>query len=405
MSWERHPLEAVANICLGKMLDQKKNRGDLLPYLANINVRWGYFELNDLREMRFEYHELDRFGLKCGDIVMCEGGEPGRCAIWEEQAPSIMFQKALHRIRPHGCLNNKFLYYSFLLKGRTGHFSPLFTGATIKHLPLEKLAKVEVEVPPLPIQESIVSILSTYDDLIENNRRRIQLLEQAARLLYKEWFVHLRFPSHEHTTIINGIPEGWRKKKLGEVLLELESGGRPKGGARDEGVPSIGAENCIGIGKYNYSKEKYIPEAYFTSMRKGIIKNRDVVVYKDGANIGRSSYFGNGFPHEQCAVNEHVFILRGSVDVGQNFLYLWVSYNETRQKIANLNANTAQPGVSKEKLKTLNFIQPRRSITHLFNNAIEPMVKQIFFLARKNQKLSKARDTLLPRLMNGEVVP
>ena len=208
MSWETQKLETVADFCLGKMLDQKKNRGEPLPYLANVNVRWGEFDLADLREMRFEQHELDRYGIKYGDIVMCEGGEPGRCAIWKEQRSSMMIQKALHRIRPHDCLRPEFLYYFFLYKGRTGHLSSLFTGSTIKHLPREKLALVEVPVPPHSTQDQIASVLSAYDDLIENNRRRIQLLEQSARLLYKEWFVHLRFPGHEHVKIKDGVPEG-----------------------------------------------------------------------------------------------------------------------------------------------------------------------------------------------------
>ena len=146
--WERKSLSEIAEFRLGKMLDQKKNRGDLMPYLANVNVRWGEFDFDGLREMRFEQHELERFGLKHGDIVMCEGGEPGRCAIWKEQIPGMMIQKALHRIRPHQDLDHRFLYYSLLHKGKSGRLAMLFTGATIKHLPREKLAKVEIEIPP-----------------------------------------------------------------------------------------------------------------------------------------------------------------------------------------------------------------------------------------------------------------
>ncbi|MBU6174260.1 MAG: restriction endonuclease subunit S, partial [Planctomycetes bacterium] len=214
MSWPMQQLNEVADFRLGKMLDEKKNRGDLMPYLANVNVRWGEFDFRELREMRFEDHELDTFGLRHGDIVMCEGGEPGRCAIWKEQRPGMMIQKAIHRIRPHACLNHEFLYYTFLNLGMTGRFSPLFTGATIKHLPREKIALLEVPVPPLPEQIRIASVLSAYDDLIENNRRRMALLEESARLLYQEWFVRLRFPGHEHVRIVDGVPEGWERRTL-----------------------------------------------------------------------------------------------------------------------------------------------------------------------------------------------
>ena len=176
MSWSQKPLEEVAEFSLGKMLDEKKNRGELMTYLANANVRWGEFNLDNLREMKFEPRDLDRYGLQYGDIVMCEGGEPGRCAIWKDQVPGMMIQKALHRIRPHPGLDSRFLFYSFLKKGRNDELSGLFTGSTIKHLPREKLAKVRIGVPPLPIQQRIASVLSAYDDLIENNQRRITKL-------------------------------------------------------------------------------------------------------------------------------------------------------------------------------------------------------------------------------------
>ena len=153
--WKQSPLGAVADLCLGKMLDQNKNRGLPLPYLANLNVRWGKFALDDLRTMRFEAHEMERYGLKFGDIVMCEGGEPGRCAIWKDQIPGMMIQKALHRIRPKALLDFRFLFYNLLHIGQSKEFDQYFTGATIKHLPGEKLAKVEVDLPPLPVQQRI----------------------------------------------------------------------------------------------------------------------------------------------------------------------------------------------------------------------------------------------------------
>lgn len=403
MSWPKASLGEVADFRLGKMLDRRKNRGSLRPYLANVNVRWGRFDLKNLREMRFEDHEIEKYGLTYGDIVMCEGGEPGRCALWKVKRPGMMIQKALHRIRAVDDVSNVFLFYNLFYRGRAGLLAPLFTGATIRHLPREQLAKVRVDVPPIPTQRRIASILSAYDNLIENNRRRIQLLERAARLLYREWFVHLRFPGHEQTAITEGLPEKWTRTRLGEVLLDLQSGGRPRGGAVETGIPSVGAENVLGIGKYDYAKEKYVPREYFVRMRRGVVRNRDVLVYKDGANIGRSSYFGDRFPHRQCAVNEHVLLLRAIPEVGQNLLYFWVAHDETRQRIVNLNANTAQPGVSQRKVKSLTFVQPAPRVARQFHETVEPVVRQVFLLARTTRLLTQARDLLLPRLMNGEI--
>ncbi len=164
--WERKLLEEIAEFRLGKMLDQKKNRGDLMPYLANINVRWGKFDLNGLREMRFEDDEIEAYSLKFGDIVMCEGGEPGRCAIWKNQMPRMMIQKALHRIRCRNNVDPEFLYYSLRHAGQSGYLATLFTGATIKHLPREKLEKVTVVVPTRSLVASFINVIRPIENQI-----------------------------------------------------------------------------------------------------------------------------------------------------------------------------------------------------------------------------------------------
>lgn len=172
--WERRPLGEVADVRLGKMLDEKKNRGELRPYLANVNVRWGRFEFDSLREMRFEEHELEKYGLLSGDIVMCEGGEPGRCAIWKDQLPGMMVQKALHRIRPRAGLDFRFLYHCLSFTAKSGRLTGLFTGATIKHLPREKLITVPIVVPP-------ERLVRSFSDYVAPMEEQIGTLEAANR--------------------------------------------------------------------------------------------------------------------------------------------------------------------------------------------------------------------------------
>lgn len=181
--WTRRPLEEVAQVRLGKMLDREKNKGDLRPYLANVNVRWGQFDLTDLREMRFEQDELDTYGLKFGDIVMCEGGEPGRCAIWNEQLPGMMFQKALHRIRCSGCMNHLYLYQSLTHLSQSGALSGLFTGATIKHLPLEKIARVPIVVPPMPLLNKFGEVTTPLEAQVYTLQRQTHCLRRTRDLL------------------------------------------------------------------------------------------------------------------------------------------------------------------------------------------------------------------------------
>lgn len=209
------------------MLDKNKNKGTFQPYLANLNVRWGSFDLDNLSLMKFKPEEEERYGLQYGDLIVCEGGEPGRCAIWKNQIPNMKIQKALHRIRCHENVDYRFLFYWFLLAGKRGELKQYYTGATINHMPGDKLKTIEISLPPLVTQQKIASILSAYDDLIENNRKQIKLLEEAAQRLYKEWFVDLRFPGYENVAIVDGVPEGWITKTIGEICVKLNSGGTP----------------------------------------------------------------------------------------------------------------------------------------------------------------------------------
>ena len=160
MAWEKVKLGDVSESCLGKMLDQQKNRGEFHPYLANVNVRWGSFDLEDLPLMKFEDSEQERYGLKYGDLVVCEGGEPGRCAIWKNQIPNMKIQKALHRVRVSSDMDYRYLFYWFLYAGKRGALDQYFTGATIKHMPGEKLKQVLIDKPPLKEQKRIADILS-----------------------------------------------------------------------------------------------------------------------------------------------------------------------------------------------------------------------------------------------------
>ena len=227
MSWEKVKLGEVTESCLGKMLDQKKNKGSYKPYLANVNVRWGFFDLDNLQEMRFEDDEDEKYGIKYGDLIICEGGEPGRCAIWKEQIPNMKIQKALHRVRVHDIMDFRFVYYWFLLAGKQGALKQYYTGATIMHMPGQKLKEVLIDKPPLIVQQRIGAYLETFDNLIENNQKQIKLLEEAAQRLYKEWFVDLRFPGYENCKIVDGVPVEWKKKKLDEIA-DVIMGQSPK---------------------------------------------------------------------------------------------------------------------------------------------------------------------------------
>lgn len=274
----------------------------------------------------------------------------------------------------------------------------------------------KIMLPPLEEQKAIAHILSTLDDKIEVNNQINKTLENMAQAIFKQWFVDFEFPNEDGEPYkssggemieseLGMIPKGWEVKKLVDVLETLEAGNRPKGGAGNltEGIPSIGAENIIGLGKYDYSKEKYVTEEYFAKMNKGKVNSGDVLLYKDGAQLGRKTMFMNGFPHKKCCINSHVFILRTNDMLTQSYLYFWLDQDWVTQSIINLNANSAQPGINQSKLKTLKILTPKFNYVEMFDVIIKSLLNKLFENCIENNALHKTRDALLPKLMSGEI--
>lgn len=155
-TWKWVKFGEIADLCLGKMLDKAKNQGNLHPYLRNVNVRWGFFDFEDILKMRFKDDEEERYSVKYGDLVVCEGGEPGRCAVWTDVSQTFRIQKALHRVRFIGDVDSFYAYRVFEYYASNGYFAKRFTGETIKHLPGEVLKNIAFPLPPIAEQKRIV---------------------------------------------------------------------------------------------------------------------------------------------------------------------------------------------------------------------------------------------------------
>ena len=278
----------------------------------------------------------------------------------------------------------KFVYYYLKILG----LEQFDVGASNPTLNRNHIHGLQISIPDVTTQRRIADVLSAYDDLIENNRRRIAILEETARLAYRKWF---------------GGANTARTATLGDLLEVIESGARPKGGAVTDGVPSIGAEKIEAIGIYDFTSEKYISREYYEKMRRGKIRSGDVLLYKDGAYTGKVSMALNGFPHSEAAVNEHVFILRTSDLKTQCYLYCFLRQPEIYEKINTIaSAKSCQPGLNQADVLGMEIEVCSEAKIDQFGGVVIDLFGQIVNIAKQSAALAAARDMLLPRLMKGE---
>lgn len=185
--WPQKPLGEIAEVRLGKMLDKAKHvSGRKLPYLRNVNVRWGKADTDDLREMYFKDEELERYGLKAGDVLVCEGGEPGRATVWWGHLPEMKYQKAIHRVRFNIPFEPRLLVWLLERLALTGGLERRFTGSTIKHFTREAFIELPIPVPPVAEQTRIVaeverrlSVVEELESVVSANLQRATRLRQS----------------------------------------------------------------------------------------------------------------------------------------------------------------------------------------------------------------------------------
>ena len=284
-------------------------------------------------------------------------------------------------------------------------------------------------LPPLPEQRAIAHILGTLDDKIELNRRMNETLEAIARALFKSWFVDFEpvrakaarrdtglpksradlFPDSLEDSEVGEVPKGWQVKTLNDLLSELETGGRPKGGVSGyaTGTPSVGAESIVDLGVFDYSKTKYVPDEFFNKMTKGRIKSRDVLLYKDGGRPGEFephvTLFGDGFPFDTFAINEHVYRMRVKQEIGQNFLFFWLSSEVVMEEMRIKGTGVAIPGLNSTQVKSLTMLVPTIHVLKNFDALVDLWITRILANCNESRTLAALRDTLLPKLISGEL--
>lgn len=267
--------------------------------------------------------------------------------------------------------NPKFVYYC--MKGLD--FARFNAGAGVPTLNRNHLDSLEVEVPTLPIQRRIAGILSTYDELIENNQRRIRILEDMARSLYREWFVHFRYPGHKAVPLVESplgqIPQGWEVRKLADVL-ELNYGkALKKEDRRDGEYPVFGSSGIVGT--------------HDTALVKG-----------PGIIVGRKGNVGSVF---WC--DDDFFVIDTAYFVTSSLPFRFLFY--VLPTLNFINSDAAVPGLSRNQAYTLDILVPSPSLLNHFCELAGAFERQAAILQRQTANLRRTRDLLLPRLLSGQV--
>ena len=377
MSW---PLKPVSDLC-EFAIDCVNKTAPVVDVetqykmIRTTSVKGGFVDINEVRYVSRDTFEkwTRRSRPRYGDVILTREapvGEVGRCTFSEDE--NIFLGQRLFHYRPNpDLLDWNYLAYVLQSPEVQGRFHGRSFGATVPHVKVADAENLQIPCPPLDIQRKLGTVLANYDDLIATNQRRIALLEDAARRLYREWFVRLRFPGHESVPVKNGMPEGWATRALGDVA-PLNYGKALKATERKDGaIPVYGSSGVVG----HHNRALVGPGAIIVG-RKG--------------NVGSLYYSASS-----CFPIDTVFYIEPEAASRHLFLAL--------HSLNFISSDSAVPGLNRTYTHSLPLLIPSDDIARAFETTVGPLFAQVENLTRQNQYLAHARDLLLPKLMSGQL--
>lgn len=371
-------------------------------FLNTGNVTRNGFDFSSNQFISIEKDKLLRKGkLSKEDIVLTTRGTVGNVAYYNKNVPfdNIRINSGMVIIRNNEELLDVGYLYQYIKSPIAQSLIKLYSsGSAQPQLPIKDLKKIKIILPDLPVQKRIANVLSAYDDLIENNNKRIALLEKTAQELYKEWFVRFRFPGHEKSKFINGLPEGWERKKISEYY-NTSSGG----------TPSRSNEQFYINGKYPWIKtgevkdtiiidtEEYITEDAVKQSSAKLIPARSVIMAMYGINIGIL-----GYADREMTCNQACCVFADKREFSARH-YLYQYLMSIREYLLLISFGAAQQNVSQDLIKKIKIVMPTNDVVIEYEKKIDTIYNSIRSLLYKNKNLIKQRDLLLPRLMSGKL--
>ena len=380
MSWEEKKLsDCCISIADGDhQAPPKADSGIPFVTISNINANNQFDFTNTMFVPQASSDSLDNTRkAQTGDVLYSVVGSFGIPVYIKETVPFV-FQRHIAILRPNDTILPQFLYYTMLSRDFYMMADAAALGAAQRTISLTALRNMKISVPPMDVQEKIVGVLSAYDDLIENNQKQIKLLEEAAQRLYKEWFVDLRFPGHETTPIMDGVPEGWEKVEVGACIAKV---------ARTKQVMTA---ELLDVGKIPVVDQSRSFVAGYTNDKETIVDlGIPVIVFGDHTRVLKYIQF----PFAKGADGTQL-ILTNNEKMPQSLLYC---------SLVNVDLSNYHYARHFKYLKAEEILRPSLDVACQFDGIVSPLFKQVQMLRDKCKLAAEVRDRLLSKLMSGEI--
>ena len=397
MSWEKVKLE---DLCISITDGDHQSlplAEDGIPFIviADINSN-NRIDFSNARYVPLDYYEKldEKRKPQKGDVLLTVKGSFGIPVYVAEDSPFV-FQRDIAILKCNERINPRFLYYYMKNRDFYLYTDSIAIGAAQRAITLKALKNTIIRLPPLDTQAGIVNLLSAYDDLIENNQKQIELLEEAAQRLYKEWFVDLRFPGHENTPIVDGIPEGWHLAKLSDVAtVNTQSISKQYSYEFVDYVDLSAVSN----GHIEATTRFSIQEA--PGRAKRVASDGDIIWGMVRPNL--KSYALVLHPTETNIFSTGFAVLSAK-KIPFSFLYCHVTTDNFVSYLINCTNGAAYPAVKPIHFEDATLLVPSDDILNQFHRIAEPMYRKIEVLEKQLFQAKEARDRLLPKLMNGEI--
>ena len=384
MNWEQKVLGDISTSIqtgpFGSQLHQSDYSDEGIPVVMPKDLIRGMVSEESIAQISKEHVErLSKHKIKAGDILYSRRGDVGKCAFASE--------REIGWICGTGCLkvsverkkaDPQFIFYQLQKAETIGWVINHAVGSTMLNLNTSILSAVPIDVPEIETQRKIVKILSSYDSLIKNNQKQIKLLEEAAQRLYKEWFVDLRFPGYEDVEVVDGVPEGWKKEHIGDLIKKVTR------------TKQIKTAEYLPEGTFPIIDQSRDFVAGYTNDQEAVVDmGCPVIVFGDHTRILKYIQF----PFAKGADGTQL-IISNNENMPQSLLY---------SSLVAVDLSNYHYARHFKYLKAENILVPSREIAKEFDWYVSPMLLQIQQLRNMENKAAEARDRLLPKLMSGEI--